>query len=444
MQQSPDSDKPTVVFFLNILREGAGMVNREMGMAKELAKRDFVVHMLSYFKPQLKLGDFGISVHGVFPLPYFSFLYETLIAWPIACLLIFMRLRKIAPDIVCVDLPHEAYWALKFRKWLNYRVLFTYHGVDDPKHYTGQQADYFKKVREKHNALLPRVDQVIIVSDYLLKEVQEIGVKPIRIYNGVEHEVYRPDKIITATQVVAPLVLSLNRYTQSKGVFSIVQAFAKVLKQIPEAELVCYGIQDDPDYIKQIEAFIAEQQIGDKVYLFGPVDSAEMPYRMAEATLFANAALYESFGMPMAEAQACGTPCVAFAIQGIPEVVLDQKAGLLAPAGDLESYAQNIVALLSDPTRRKHYSEQAVAHAKQFDYALLIEQFIPVLQKLCSDVPSAPLQEMDEPSPDDVNPRSAEAPVVDDAPRPTETVSASGDEAVPEKQGMEGTNEPCN
>jgi glycosyltransferase involved in cell wall biosynthesis len=382
MTQPFDPSGLRIVFFLNILRDGAGMVNRELGFAKELVKRGSSVHILSYFKPQMNPGDAGIAVCGVLPLPYFRFLYETLVAWPLARVLIFRRLKKLAPDIVCVDLPHEAYWALKFRRRLNYRVLFTYHGVDDPRYYSGKQAEYFKGLREKHNALLPRADQVVIVSDYLLEEVHEIGVEPVRIYNGVEHDVYRPDRKITATEVVAPLVLSLNRYTESKGVFSIVKAFRRALEKIPNAELVCYGIQDDPDYINRIKTFIREEGIEDRVYVFGPVDAAEMPYRMAEATLFANAALYESFGMPMAEAQACGTPCVAFAIQGIPEVVLDRQTGLLAPANDLEKYAENIVEILEHPALCKQFSENAVQHAKQFDYTQLVEQLIPVLGRL--------------------------------------------------------------
>ncbi len=382
MNQPFDTGNLRIVFFLNVLREGAGMVNRELGFAKELSKRGASVHILSYFKPQMSLRDFGISVHGVLPLPYLNILYETLVAWPLAFLLILLKLKKLAPDIVCVDLPHEAYWALKFRALFKYKVLFTYHGIDNPEFYSGQQAEYFELMRKKHNALLPKADQVVIVSDYLFKEMHEIGVDPIRIYNGVEHDVYNPDKKITATRVTAPLVLSLNRYTKSKGVLSIVQAFSMALKKSPDAELVCYGIQDDPEYIKQIRDFIQKEDIGSHVYLFGPVDAAEMPYRMAEATLFANAALYESFGMPLAEAQACGTPCVAFSIQGIPEVVIDHQTGLLAPPGDLEKYAENIATILNTASLCNRLSENAVLHAKQFDYAILVEQLIPVLEKL--------------------------------------------------------------
>jgi len=375
-------NKGKVVFFVNILKHGAGMVNREIGFATELATRGWDITFLSYFKPQISLEQRNIKSTAVIPTPYFGWLYDTLIAWPIALTLILIKLFKIRPHIVCVDLPHEAYWALLLRPLFGYKVLFTYHGVDDPCFYTGEQADYFAKVRNDHYKLLPKADKAIIVSDYLQKQMDAIGVAATRIYNGVEHDVYNASKRLKSVDIVKPLILSLNRYTVSKGVFTIVKAFAKVLEEMPDAELVCFGIQEDRDYIRQIREFIIQEGIEDSVYLFGAVDSDEMPYRMCEATLFANAALYESFGMPMAEAEACGTPCVAFAIQGIPEVVLDKKTGLLAPAGDIDAYAQNMVQILTDSELRADYSRNAIAHCESFKYSELVNQLEPLLKEL--------------------------------------------------------------
>ena len=374
-----------VLFFVNILKHGAGMVNREIGFATELSKRGWDITFLSYFKSQISLSARNIKTESVIPTPYFSWLYNTRLAWPLAFILICYKLIKVRPDIVCVDLPHEAAWAIRLRRIFRYKIIFTYHGVDDPIFYEGAQAEYFEQVREDHYKLLPKVDEAIIVSDYLQEQMDNIAVKATRIYNGIEHNVFNPNKKIKCIEVVKPLVLSLNRYTVSKGVFTIVKAFAIAVKKIPNAELICYGIQEDKEYVQQIQDFIIQEGLEDSIYIFGMIDSDEMPYRMCEATLFANAALYESFGMPMAEAEACGVPCVAFDIQGIPEVVLDKKTGLLAEANNIEQFAENMVTIMTNPELRESYSNNAIEHCESFKYSSLVNQLEPLFTGLTSN-----------------------------------------------------------
>ena len=55
-------NKIKVLFFLNILRKGAGMINREAAFAEELNKNGYDVSILSYFKPEMKLhGELNFS-----------------------------------------------------------------------------------------------------------------------------------------------------------------------------------------------------------------------------------------------------------------------------------------------------------------------------------------------------------------------------------------------
>ena len=120
-------------------------------------------------------------------------------------------------------------------------------------------------------------------------------------------------------------------------------------------------------------------KIDKNVYMFGPLDGAEMPYRMTPSTLFINGSVDETFCMPLLEAQACGVPCVAFAAGGIPEVVLHEKTGLLAKPGDVKEYANHIITLLKDDKLRESYAENALAHALEFTYDKLSDQLIDIL-----------------------------------------------------------------
>ena len=68
-----------IMFFLNILRKGAGMINREMCFAEQLASEGHKVSILSYFKPVVKMSD-EIKVYNVIPTRYRGRLYLTTLA----------------------------------------------------------------------------------------------------------------------------------------------------------------------------------------------------------------------------------------------------------------------------------------------------------------------------------------------------------------------------
>jgi glycosyltransferase involved in cell wall biosynthesis len=74
------------------------------------------------------------------------------------------------------------------------------------------------------------------------------------------------------------------------------------------------------------------------------------------AVLLAPSQWDEPFGMAAAEAQACGTPVVAFRRGGLAEVIADGVTGFLIAPGDLRSAADGIrrVASLSRPACREH------------------------------------------------------------------------------------------
>jgi glycosyltransferase involved in cell wall biosynthesis len=68
----------------------------------------------------------------------------------------------------------------------------------------------------------------------------------------------------------------------------------------------------------------------------------------------------EPFGMAAAEAQACGTPVVAFDRGGLGEIIADGRTGFLVPPDDIQAAAQSVrrAADMSRPACRNH----AISH----------------------------------------------------------------------------------
>ena len=73
----------------------------------------------------------------------------------------------------------------------------------------------------------------------------------------------------------------------------------------------------------------------------------------------------ESFSQTASEAQACGTPVVAFATSGLLDVLADGETGLLADPFDPAALARDLAALLLDPMRSQAMGERAARRARE-------------------------------------------------------------------------------
>jgi glycosyltransferase involved in cell wall biosynthesis len=74
--------------------------------------------------------------------------------------------------------------------------------------------------------------------------------------------------------------------------------------------------------------------------------------------------LYEGFGLPAAEAMACGAAVIATTAGAFPEFIEDGRTGVLVPPGDADALAAAIRSLLADPQRCASMGAAASAHIR--------------------------------------------------------------------------------
>jgi glycosyltransferase involved in cell wall biosynthesis len=84
----------------------------------------------------------------------------------------------------------------------------------------------------------------------------------------------------------------------------------------------------------------------------GRLSDAELARVYNEAQVVVSPSLYEGFGLPAAEAMACGTPVVATTAGAFPEVIAAGGTGVLVPPGDAVALADAVAGLLASPDRR--------------------------------------------------------------------------------------------
>ncbi len=99
----------------------------------------------------------------------------------------------------------------------------------------------------------------------------------------------------------------------------------------------------------------------------GYITNEELPLWYNAAAVFAYPSLYEGFGMPVTEAQACGTPVLTSNVSSLPEAAGD--AALMVDPFNVEAIAAGLNQLLTDEQLRQELRKRGLAHAGRFTWA---------------------------------------------------------------------------
>ncbi|MCW2528825.1 MAG: Starch synthase, partial [Pseudonocardiales bacterium] len=214
------------------------------------------------------------------------------------------------------------------------------------------------------------------------------------IYNGIDTELYQPridDEVLDRVGVDRdrPSVVFVGRITRQKGVQHLLAA-ARFFD--PEIQLVfCAGAPDTAEIEAETELAVAELQKTRTgvIWVREMLPRTEVVSLLSAATVFACPSIYEPLGIVNLEAMACGTPVVASAVGGIPEVVVDGETGILVPysvdsGAELErGLADGINALCSDPSRARAMGEAGRRRAvEKFGWDAIARQTVELYQSL--------------------------------------------------------------
>lgn len=143
-----------------------------------------------------------------------------------------------------------------------------------------------------------------------------------------------------------PLVVLAGRIEWEKGGDVAVRALPDVRQRNDDVRLVLAGSGSQRPSLADLAA---EHGVAEAVHFAGHLDEGELAALLAAADVALVPSSYEPFGMVALEASASGTPVIAGAAGGLPEVVTSGETGLLVPPRDPLALADAIVQLLDDP-----------------------------------------------------------------------------------------------
>jgi glycosyltransferase involved in cell wall biosynthesis len=228
-----------------------------------------------------------------------------------------------------------------------------------------------------------RIERVFTSSDASARQIRDdFGVPADRIAmvaNGVATDIYRPDADVERSDAE---ILCVGRASDpNKGIRTLIEALAL----LPKRARLTLVDDDHPDNLARRRA--AELGCADRLQIVGRIPTNELVDLYRRATLVAVPSRYEGFGLPAAEAMACGTPVVATAAGALPEVIGVGGGGVLVAPDSPEALAKGIATLLDQPAARAElgargrdrvvaaYAWPRIAEATAAVYADVVEEF---------------------------------------------------------------------
>lgn len=355
---------------------GSGVVATELG--KALAGKGHEVHFITYNQP-VRLGTHGRNIFfhevRVSDYPLFEYPpYELVLA---SKLVDVAKYEKLDLLHVHYAIPHAsaAYMARQILREQGVYLPFitTLHGTDITL--VGKDSSFEPVITFAIN----QSDAVTAVSESLKDDTyqhfeikREIDVIP----NFVNLLNYRADKNPEERENYAPegykILTHISNFRKVKRVEDVVRVFSKIREKIP-VKLLLVG--DGPQR-HEIEQMCRQLGSCGDVRFLGKMQQPESILNISDLFLLTSEA--ESFGLSALEAMACGVPVISTNTGGIPEVNIEGETGFLSDVGDVDAMAARGIELLSDETRHKQFSENAIKRAAEFD----LHRIVPVYEDL--------------------------------------------------------------
>ena len=276
------------------------------------------------------------------------------------------------------------------------------------------QDELAKLDRELLRRDLASVDAVATVSEFVTAgaraRLPEMATQIHTVGNGVDVLRFRPAargrEVRGQESAARPLrLLYVGRIAPDKGVHLLMEVFDRLTREGVRLELTLIGksgllpydllsrlLSGDHEALEAVRVFygrtlpswLAKEILGHRrsyaralrarlspaaarhVRFLGTVSQPELIRAYRAADLLVLPSIWqESYGLPVAEAMACGVPVLASASGGVPELIEDGLSGKLVPRLDTEALARALRDMSADPARLREMGQSARARAER-------------------------------------------------------------------------------
>ncbi|MCX6286013.1 MAG: glycosyltransferase family 1 protein [Bacteroidetes bacterium] len=208
------------------------------------------------------------------------------------------------------------------------------------------------------------------------------------IYNGVSehfHQVTDEEILINVKQkynLPDRFFFFFGNTDPKKNTMGVLRALSLFLKRSDE-KIPLVMLDYDREALAKLIEEVGDPTLHDYIILTGYVPNTELPGIYSLSTIFLYPSLRESFGIPMLEAMACGTPVITSNTSSMPEVA--GTAALFIDPFKPEQITESIFKLIANQALRAELVASGLEHAKKFTWRNMTLGVLQVYSEIMSN-----------------------------------------------------------
>ncbi|MFL5615337.1 MAG: glycosyltransferase family 4 protein [Gemmatimonadaceae bacterium] len=261
-------------------------------------------------------------------------------------------------------------------------------------YHSGEAPDHLRRSGIAR-AALGRTDANVVPSSFLGAIFARFGLHAEIIPNVIDLTQFR----FAPRRPLRPRLISTRNFEQLYNVGCTLRAFAAVQARCPDASLTVIGSGSEES---RLRALAGELGLRNVTFL-GRVPPDAMSRAYAAADIYVQTPNIDNMPVSILEAFASGLPVVSTNAGGVPAILEDGVQGLLAPVGDHEAIARQILRLLDDQALANRLTAAARASCEAYTWEAIRDQWLALYRRLdrrrtgASDVARVPARDASAP-----------------------------------------------
>lgn len=242
--------------------------------------------------------------------------------------------------------------------------------------------------------ILDKSRRIITVSNFEMENIiSKLNIPRERmamIYNGY-NDWFRPinncelPKAMSTKLTANGYFFFLGNTDPKKNTERTLVAYSKYLKQ-SEVKRKLLMADLDPDYLNGIIEHNHIENIRENIVMPGYIVNSDLPYIYNNAFAFLYTSLRESFGIPLLEAMACGTPVITSNTSSMPEI--GGKDAILVNPESSDEITAMMLRLETDQTFYNEQKQIGLQRAKLFSWKKTAENLLKLYQDVYQEIGS--------------------------------------------------------
>lgn len=223
----------------------------------------------------------------------------------------------------------------------------------------------------------------IATTNLMRKQMVKAGVKRDRIVlipRFVEDRFFQVDP--TSSVLDGNSITFAGRFSEEKGIKTLLEAFGIVAKRVPEAKLRLLG---EGPLRSLIIRYMRRKGLQENIEVVDSVPYENIDLYLGNSTIFVLPSLNEGLPNALLQAMAVGLPIVASKVGGIPEAISDGVDGVLVNPGSPHELANEIINLLEDRKKALQLGCNAKTSAERYRVGRIIGKYIDLFER-CPDI----------------------------------------------------------